>query len=253
MEAVKVLAKLKSKSQSKALVSKLAKRQDNPLVNLFGVSADMRKVLEPPRAGRQLITVRYSSFDKRSYQAGVRLARACELMGFTYTGPVGLPQKIKRWTVLKSPFKYKKHQESFEQRYNRSVVTIDTGERSNLIPNLIQFIYKTNYVAVDVKLKIRRFISPEQVYTDPYTKEKLSTAPIDPSLNYSNFDLSHHNDIINEIVSSSEESSAPSSSSTPSQSTPSPPKAKKSSKKSNQKTPIPESPSTSHSDQPSPL
>jgi ribosomal protein S10 len=41
-------------------------------------------------------------------------------------GPVGLPTKTKRWTVLKSVFKYKKFQESFEMIIYNQKLTIDT-------------------------------------------------------------------------------------------------------------------------------
>lgn len=186
---VKKLGKLENRAQVKKLVEKYANRDDNKLVNLLQVQSEMRKVLEPPSANRQILTIRYTAYDKRAYMAGHRLAKACQLMGIKYSGPVGLPQKTHRWTVLKSPFKYKKHQESWEQREVRSVVSIDTEDRGELIPNLLRFLEQTNYTGVNIKIKSRRFISPEQIYTDPYIKEKLSTTPAAPNVSYGDFNL----------------------------------------------------------------
>lgn len=45
-------------------------------------------------------------------------------------GPVGLPTKTKRWTVLKSVFKYKKFQESFEMIIYNQKLTIDTDKET---------------------------------------------------------------------------------------------------------------------------
>jgi ribosomal protein S10 len=181
---VRTLESVVDKGRVKHLVSKYKGTQNNKLSSLLQQSAEVQKHLDPLKSQREVLTIRYSSFDRRAHYAGVRLAKACELMGFGFTGPVGLPQKTKRWTLLKSPFKYKKHQESWEKRTIRSIVTIDTEERGHLLPNLIEFLSKTNYTGVEVKIKTRRFISPEQIYTDPYVKENLNYLPALPDVDY---------------------------------------------------------------------
>ncbi len=45
-------------------------------------------------------------------------------------GPVGLPTKTKRWTVLKSVFKYKKFQESFEMIIYNQKLTVDADKET---------------------------------------------------------------------------------------------------------------------------
>lgn len=189
MESVKQLSAMKDKQRVKNLVAKSVEKDNNKLANLIQKSSEMRQVLDPMNSQRQILTIRFSAFDKRAYMAGLRLAKACKMMGLDYSGPVGLPQKLKRWTVLKSPFKYKKHQESWEQRTIRSIVTVDTGDRADLVPNLIEFLRKTNYTACDVKIKTRRFIAPDQIYVDPYIKEKLSNRPAASGEQYGDFAL----------------------------------------------------------------
>lgn len=181
---VRDLEPMADKGRADHLVKKYKSSDNNKLANLIQQSAEVRAHLDPESAQRQILTIRYTAYDKRAHYAGVRLAKACDLMGVSFTGPVGLPQRLRRWTVLKSPFKYKKHQESWEQRRIRSIVTIDTGDRGNLVPNLLEFVDKTNYAGVDVKIKIRRFISPEQIYVDPYLKEQISTKAASPGVDY---------------------------------------------------------------------
>lgn len=182
---VRQLEGVADKNRAKFLVEKYKSSDNNKLSSLLQQTAEVIGHLSPLDTQRQILTVRFSAYDKRAYFAGLRLARACDLMGLEFSGPVGLPQKTRRWTVLKSPFKYKKHQESWEQRIIRTLVTVDTQERGHLVPNLIKFLDKTNYVGVDVKIKIRRFISPEQIYVDPYLKEQITTKPASPDADYS--------------------------------------------------------------------
>lgn len=182
---VRQLEKLTEPTRARHLVEKYQKEDNNKLAALIQQSPELLNHLHSSDTQRRILTIRYSSFDKRAYFAAVRLAKACDLMGLTFSGPVGLPQKTRRWTVLKSPFKYKKHQESWEQRMIRSIVTIDTQDRGHLVPNLMKFLDKTNYVGVDVKIKTRRFIAPEQIYVDPYIKEHIAIKPAIDSVDYS--------------------------------------------------------------------
>lgn len=186
---VRVLDKVTDTGRVKHLVAKYKAEDNDKLSSLLQQSAELRKHLDPARAQRQILTVRFTAYDKRSYYAGKRLAKACSMMGLDYSGPVGLPQKTKRWTVLKSPFKYKKHQESWEQRIIRSIVTIDTANHGHLVPNLLNYIAKTCYSGVDVKIRSRRFIAPEQIYTDPYLKERIGLPPVASDTSYSDSQL----------------------------------------------------------------
>ena len=53
--------------------------------------------------------------------------RAAYYFGLPATGPGPLPRRIERWTVIKSPFIYKKQQENFERRTFSRLVTIKDG------------------------------------------------------------------------------------------------------------------------------
>jgi len=50
--------------------------------------------------------------------------RAAYYFGIPCTGPVPLPRKVDRWTVIRSPFIYKKVQEVFERRTFARLVTV---------------------------------------------------------------------------------------------------------------------------------
>lgn len=186
---VRQLDQMTDAGRVKHLVSKYKGVENDKLSTLLQQSAEVRKHLDPSSSQRQILTVRFTAYDKRSYYAGKRLAKACSMMGLPYSGPVGLPQKTKRWTVLKSPFKYKKHQESWEQRHIRSIVTIDTANHGHIVPNLLNYIAKTCYSGVDVKIRSRRFIAPDQIYTDPYLKERIGLPPVTPDTNYADSQL----------------------------------------------------------------
>jgi len=53
--------------------------------------------------------------------------RAAYHFGLPATGPVPLPRRTERWTVIKSPFIFKKQQENFERRTYSRLVTIKDG------------------------------------------------------------------------------------------------------------------------------
>jgi len=53
--------------------------------------------------------------------------RAAYWLGLPCTGPVPLPRRTERWTVIKSPFIFKKQQENFERRTYSRLVTIKDG------------------------------------------------------------------------------------------------------------------------------
>jgi ribosomal protein S10 len=54
-------------------------------------------------------------------------ARAAYYFGLPCTGPVPLPRRTERWTVIKSPFIFKKQMENFERRTYSRLVTIKDG------------------------------------------------------------------------------------------------------------------------------
>ena len=57
-------------------------------------------------------------------QSAVQIVEAAERTGAGVVGPVPLPTRIRRYTVIRSPFKYKDSQEHFESRTHKRLIDI---------------------------------------------------------------------------------------------------------------------------------
>ena len=74
-------------------------------------------------AGR--IRIRLKAFDHAVIdQASADIVRTAEKTGAQVSGPIPLPTKTKRWTVLRSPHVDKKSREQFEVRTHRRLIDI---------------------------------------------------------------------------------------------------------------------------------
>ena len=74
-------------------------------------------------AGR--IRIRLKAFDHAVIdQASADIVRTAEKTGAQVSGPIPLPTKTQRWTVLRSPHVDKKSREQFEIRTHKRVVDI---------------------------------------------------------------------------------------------------------------------------------
>lgn len=62
-------------------------------------------------------------------------------------GPVGLPTQTKRWTVLKSVFKYKKFQESFEMIIYNQKLTVDADKET--ADRFLKYVQGTHLATAD--------------------------------------------------------------------------------------------------------
>ena len=83
--------------------------------------------LDPPEKQRVVYTFRFAAYDTTSHLASTRCAIAARLLGMKCSGPVPLPRRTFRIAVLKSPFKYKKHQEHWEIRTYPWLVQVETN------------------------------------------------------------------------------------------------------------------------------
>ncbi len=90
---------------------------------------------------RQEIRIRLKAYDHRVLDQSARqIAEAAEQTGATVVGPVPLPTKIEKFTVIRSPFIDKDSREQFEIRTHKRLIdviepgsrTIDTLMRLNL-------------------------------------------------------------------------------------------------------------------------
>jgi small subunit ribosomal protein S10 len=81
---------------------------------------------------KQKIRIRLKAYDHRVIdQSAKRIVETAERSGAQVAGPVPLPTKIERFTVMRSPFIDKDSQEHFEIRtHNRLIDVIDPDSKT---------------------------------------------------------------------------------------------------------------------------
>ncbi len=100
---------------------------------------------------KQKIRIRLKAYDHRVIdQSAKRIVETAERSGAQVVGPVPLPTKIERFTVVRSPFVDKDSQEHFEIRtHNRLIDVIDPDSKT------IDMLMRLNLPAgVDIEIKI---------------------------------------------------------------------------------------------------
>jgi small subunit ribosomal protein S10 len=99
----------------------------------------------------QDIRIRLRAFDHRLLdQAAVEIVNTAKRTGSQVRGPVPLPTRIERFTVLRSPHIDKKSQEAFEMRTHKRVLDIVEPTAQT-----IEALMKLDLAAgVDVEIKL---------------------------------------------------------------------------------------------------
>jgi len=100
---------------------------------------------------KQKIRIRLKAYDHRVIdQSAKRIVETAERSGAQVVGPVPLPTKLERFTVIRSPFIDKDSQEHFEMRtHNRLIDVIDPDSKT------IDMLMRLNLPAgVDIEIKI---------------------------------------------------------------------------------------------------
>ncbi len=97
------------------------------------------------------IRIRLKAYDHKTLdQSASRIVETAESTGAKVAGPVPLPTRIEKFTVLRSPFIDKDSQEQFEVRTHKRL--IDVLEPSNAT---IRALMKLNLPAgVDIEIKL---------------------------------------------------------------------------------------------------
>jgi small subunit ribosomal protein S10 len=97
------------------------------------------------------IRIRLKAFDHAVIdQTAADIVRTAEKTGAQVSGPIPLPTRIQRWTVLRSPHIDKKSREQFEQRTHKRVIDILDSR-----PQTIDALTKLDLPAgVDVEIKV---------------------------------------------------------------------------------------------------
>jgi small subunit ribosomal protein S10 len=74
---------------------------------------------------KQVIRIRLKAYDHKILdQSVVRIVDTIERTGARVCGPIPLPTKIRRFTVLRSPHTHKDSREQFEMRTHKRVIDI---------------------------------------------------------------------------------------------------------------------------------
>jgi small subunit ribosomal protein S10 len=100
---------------------------------------------------KQKIRIRLKAYDHRVIdQSAKRIVETAERSGAQVAGPIPLPTKIERFTVMRSPFIDKDSQEHFEIRtHNRLIDVMDPDSKT------IDMLMRLNLPAgVDIEIKI---------------------------------------------------------------------------------------------------
>src|ERR1044071_8214505 len=103
----------------------------------------------PSMAGR--IRIRLKAFDHAVIdQASADIVRTAEKTGAQVSGPIPLPTKTQRWTVLRSPHVDKKSREQFELKTHKRVIDI-LDSRAQTVDALTKLDLPAG---VDVEIKV---------------------------------------------------------------------------------------------------
>ena len=99
----------------------------------------------------QKIRIRLKAYDHKILdQAAVKIVETAESTGAKVAGPVPLPTRIERYTVMRSPFVDKDSQEHFEMRTHKRL--IDVLEPT---PKTVDALMRLNVPAgVDIEIKL---------------------------------------------------------------------------------------------------
>src|SRR5213083_662897 len=102
-------------------------------------------------ATKQKIRIRLKAFDHKILdQSAAQIVETAERTGAAVAGPVPLPTRIERFTVIRSPFIDKDSREQFEMRTHKRL--IDVLEPT---PKTVDALMRLNVPAgVDIEIKL---------------------------------------------------------------------------------------------------
>ena len=100
---------------------------------------------------KQNIRIKLKGFDHKLVDlAAGQIVEAIERTGAVVKGPIPLPTRIKRFSVIRSPFIDKDAQEQFEIRTHRRL--IDIGETTSKTVDALTGLNLPSGVEIDIKL-----------------------------------------------------------------------------------------------------
>jgi small subunit ribosomal protein S10 len=100
---------------------------------------------------RQKIRIRLLAYDHRILdQSAEQIVEAAERTGASVAGPIPLPTHIKKFCVIRSPFKDKDSQEQFEIRTHKRL--IDILEPTSKTVDTLMRLQLPSGVSIEIKL-----------------------------------------------------------------------------------------------------
>ena len=100
---------------------------------------------------KQKIRIKLKSFDHKMLdQSAVQIVEAVERTGAVVVGPIPLPTRIEKYSVIRSPFIDKDSQEQFEIRTHKRL--IDIVETTSKAIDALTNLNLPSGVEVDIKL-----------------------------------------------------------------------------------------------------
>jgi len=100
---------------------------------------------------KQIVRLRFRSYDHNLLDKSLRqIVDLLQKEGIEVRGPIPLPTEIRRYTVNRSPFIYKKSMEQFEMRIHKRILDI-----LNPSPRILELFNSLDLPAgIEVEIKI---------------------------------------------------------------------------------------------------
>ncbi|MBI3521914.1 MAG: 30S ribosomal protein S10 [Chloroflexi bacterium] len=100
---------------------------------------------------KQRIRIRLKAYDHKLIdQSAAQIVETAQRTGSTVTGPVPLPTRIEKFTVIRSPFIYKDSREQFEIRTHKRLIDINDPSQKT-----VDALMRLNLPAgVDIEIKL---------------------------------------------------------------------------------------------------
>eukprot|EP01128_Nolandella_sp_AFSM9_P009039 TRINITY_DN5682_c0_g1_i1.p1 TRINITY_DN5682_c0_g1~~TRINITY_DN5682_c0_g1_i1.p1 ORF type:complete len:292 (+),score=78.65 TRINITY_DN5682_c0_g1_i1:58-876(+) len=110
--------------------------------------------------------IKFKGFDTKVVGSARRARLTLDLLNVPCSGPVPLPRRRRTFNFLKSPFKWKKHQELWEMREYSRVITFEADlKQTNII---LKVLYRGLYDGVGLRVRRLEFEPIEKYIKDPY-------------------------------------------------------------------------------------
>ena len=89
---------------------------------------------------KQRIRIRLKAYDHKLIdQSAAQIVETAQRTGSTVTGPVPLPTRIEKFTVIRSPFIYKDSRDQFEIRTHKRLIDINDPSQKTVVTGLEMF------------------------------------------------------------------------------------------------------------------